>query len=119
MRLTRKEIGQLLKGAGKEWMAKDPFRESAIIAYYAIFSLPGLLVVIVALAGYFFGRDTVNNHLAGEITATLGAETAEQIQHMIVRTSELKNTLWATILGVAVIIFGATGLFTQFQKSLN
>ena len=44
-------------------MDKDPFRESAIIAYYAIFSLPGLFVVIITLAGIFFGREAVNEQI--------------------------------------------------------
>ncbi|MEI7981617.1 MAG: ribonuclease BN, partial [Bacteroidota bacterium] len=72
----------LVKIAFKGWWSKDPFRESAVIAYYSIFSLPGLLVVIVTFAGYFFGRDVVNKHIADQITAMLGAETAIQIQNM-------------------------------------
>ena len=53
----------LLKIAFKGWWSKDPFRESAVIAYYSILSLPGLLVVIVIFAGYFFGRDVVNKNI--------------------------------------------------------
>ncbi|HMK03167.1 MAG TPA: hypothetical protein VK489_03210, partial [Ferruginibacter sp.] len=70
MKIKFKETAQLLKTAFKEWKEKDPFRESAVIAYYAIFSLPGLLVVIISLAGYFFGREAVDTRLAAEITAT-------------------------------------------------
>jgi membrane protein len=101
------------------WYNKDPFRESAVIAYYSIFSLPGLLVVIITLAGYIFGRDAVNNNVARQITSTLGADTAEQIQNMIIKASVSNNSVWATIIGVVTIIIGATGVFAQFQKSLN
>src|SRR6185436_8676342 len=73
---------QLFYSALKKWKAKDPFKESAVIAYYAIFSLPGLFVVILALAGYFFGKEAVNGRLEAEITSTMGAETASQIQSM-------------------------------------
>ncbi len=100
-------------------MDKDPFRESAIIAYYSIFSLPGLLVVILSLAGYFFGNDAVNNHVAEQFETTMGADTAEQIQDMILKASEIKNSFWATIIGLVTIFIGATGVFAQFQKSLN
>lgn len=109
----------IFKTAYKEWMAKDPFHESAVIAYYAIFSLPGLLVVVVTLAGYLFGREAVNNHVTAQITATLGADTADQIQSMIIKASELKNTVLAAVIGIATILIGATGVFAEFQKSLN
>jgi len=119
MKVSFKNILTVAKTSFKKWIAKDPFRESAAIAYYAIFSLPGLLVVIVTIAGYFFGRDAVNDHLASQITNTLGADTAEQIQSMIVKASETQNSIWAAIIGVITIFIGATGVFAQFQKSLN
>jgi membrane protein len=119
IRLSFKNIFKIFKTAFKEWNSKDPFRESAVIAYYSIFSLPGLLVVIITLAGMVFGRDVVNDHVAAQIASTLGEETAEQIQKMIIRASETKKTIWATIIGVITILIGATGVFSQFQKSLN
>ena len=109
----------LLKIAFKRWWSKDPFRESAVIAYYSIFSLPGVLVVVVTFAGYFFGRDAVNKHIGDQITAMLGAETAIQIQNMIVQASRIQNSAWLTIFGLVIIIIGATGVFAQFQQSLN
>jgi len=108
-----------LKIAFVRWFDKDPFHESAVIAYYAIFSLPGLLVVIMTLAGYFFGNEAVNNKLAAQFTSTMGAQTALQIQDMIVQASKLKNSLLATIIGITTILVGATGVFAQFQRSLN
>jgi len=119
MQINFKKTGKLLKFAFKEWWAKDPFKESAVIAFYAIFSLPGLLIVIITIAGYFFGADTVNNHLASQISSTLGADTAKQVQDMVKFASESKNSIWATIIGVITILAGATGVFAQFQKSLN
>ncbi|MBK5286033.1 MAG: YihY/virulence factor BrkB family protein [Bacteroidia bacterium] len=119
MKISFKNIFTILKTAFKEWWEKDPFKESAVIAYYAIFSLPGLLVVIITLAGYFFGRDAVNGHVAAQITSTMGADTAEQIQNMIDKASETKNSVWATVIGLVTILVGATGVFAQFQKSLN
>lgn len=109
----------VLKIAFQAWWLKDPFRESAVIAYYSIFSLPGLLVVIVTLAGYFFGHDVVNKHISDQMTATLGAETAKQIQNMIVQASTTRHSIWLTAIGLSIIIIGATGVFAQFQQSLN
>lgn len=119
MKISLKNTFTLFKTAFKKWNEKDPFRESAIIAYYAIFSLPGLLVVIISLAGYFFGRDAINNHLSQQISGVMGADTAQQIEDMVAKASELKHSVLAAIIGVITIIMGATGVFIQFQKSLN
>lgn len=113
------KVLKVLKNAFKEWWVKDPFHESATIAYYAIFSLPGLLVVIMALAGYFFGHDAVNNQVAKQFNSTMGAETAKQIQDMIIQVSKLKNSVLATVFGLITILVGATGLFAEFQNALN
>ncbi|MFZ4520947.1 MAG: YihY/virulence factor BrkB family protein [Bacteroidales bacterium] len=114
-----KDIFLIVKTSFSEWWAHDPFRESAVIAYYAIFSLPGLLVVVMTLAGYFFGKDIVNKHVSDQINAMLGHDTALQIQNMIVVASETKSSIWAAIIGISSIVIGATGVFAQFQQSLN
>jgi len=119
MKIHVKDIGKLLKTAFKEWFSKDPFKESAVIAYYAIFSLPGLLVVIITIAGYVFGQEAVHNQVANQISGVFGDETSKQIQEMIAKASETKNSVIATILGIVTILVGATGVFAQFQKSLN
>jgi len=117
--LKFKETPQLLKVAFRQWWSKDPFKESAVIAYYAVFSLPGLLVVIVTIAGYFFGTEAVNTHLQAQISSTMGSDTAVQLQEMLDKGRESKKSVWAAIIGVITILAGATGVFAQFQKSLN
>jgi membrane protein len=78
-----------------------------------------LLVVIVSVAGYFFGQEAVNGQIATQITSTMGADTAQQIQDIIAKGTESKNSLWATIIGVITILVGATGVFVELQKALN
>jgi len=119
MRTHIQKVFTVLKNAFKSWFDKDPFRESSVIAYYAIFSLPGLLVVVMTLAGYFFGREAVNNQVAAQFTSTMGSETAKQIQDMIIQASRLRNSLLATIIGIITILVGATGVFAEFQFALN
>ena len=109
----------VIKTAFNSWWLKDPFKESAVIAYYAIFSLPGLLAVIISFAGYFFGQEAVNGQITNQITGVMGANTAQQIQDIIVKAMLSKNSIWATLIGVITILVGATGVFVQFQKSLN
>jgi membrane protein len=119
MKRKIKEIAQVFKDAFKEWNEKDPFRESAVTAYYAIFSLPGLLVLVSTLAGYAFGRDAVTGHLHSQISGAMGNDTADQVQEMMKRASSSTASIWATIIGIITILFGATGVFVQLQKSLN
>jgi len=73
----------------------------------------------MTLAGYFFGREAVNHQVAAQFTSTMGAETAKQIQDMIIQATKLKNTVLATIIGLVTILIGATGVFAEFQNALN
>ena len=114
-----KDLGALFKNTFNTWFDKDPFRESAVIAYYAIFSIPGLLVLIIAIAGYFFGQDVVNKNLFNQISETIGSETALQIQDVLTKSTAEKSTTWGSIIGILVLLVGATGVFVELQKSLN
>jgi len=103
----------------KAWSADNPFRLSAIVAYYAVLSMPGLLVIIINLVGFFWGVEIVQGQLTDEISSVLGTDAANSIQSMMVDTqNEDKNTI-ATILGIGTLIFGATGVFYHLQISLN
>ncbi|MEO5572719.1 MAG: YihY/virulence factor BrkB family protein [Bacteroidia bacterium] len=109
----------LFKTAFKKWWARDPVSESSIIAYNAIFSLPGLLVVVITIAGYFFGGDAVSGRLHSQVAQSMGTDTADQVQSMVAFANKSKDSIWATIMGIAVILVGATGVFVQLQKTLN
>ena len=114
-----KDLRQLLKISFKNWNDKDPFRQSAIIAYYAIFSIPGLLVLIIAIAGYFFGHDVVNQNLIAQISETIGSETALQIEELLIKSTTEKSTTWGSIVGITILLVGATGVFVELQTTLN
>lgn len=119
MKHKLKDILSILKTALKEWWDKDPFRQSAIIAYYAIFSIPGLLVLIIAVAGYFFGTDVVNKNLIDQISETIGSETALQIQEALLKSTTEKSSTWGSIVGLTILLVGATGVFVELQVTLN
>ena len=119
MKLKIKDLPQLLKTTYKEWDDKDPFRQSAVIAYYAIFSIPGLLVLIVSITGYFYGSDVASEHIVSQISSTMGTATAAQIKDMLTTVGNAHSTIGATILGISILLVGATGVFVELQKSLN
>lgn len=114
-----KNLATILKNTFKQWKSRDPFGQSAVIAYCAIFSLPGLLVLIITVAGYFFGHEAVSNHLRHQVSQAMGPQTAEQINNMVAKAYVNTGSLLAGILGVLTIIIGATGVFAQMQAKLN
>ncbi len=109
----------LLKETYKEWNEDDPFRHSAVIAYYAIFSLPALLIIVVKVAGLVLGKEAVQGQIEAQISGIIGHQAAEQVQTMIANSSQMGNSIIAIIIGVATLLFGATGVFYQLQQSLN
>lgn len=119
MRNTFKEIILLLKATFKDWSKRDPFRQSAVIAYYAIFSMPGLLVLIITIMGYFFNKDAVSQRILSEIANTLGADTSAEIKSMLANAGKTKATILGSIIGIATLLVGATGVFIALQKTLN
>jgi len=119
MQLQFKDLGKLFKSTFKSWNDKDPFRQSAVIAYYAIFSIPGLLVLIISITGYFFGKDAVNENIISQISSTMGADTATSIKEMLTKVSESKSSVVGSVVSISVLLVGATGVFVELQKSLN
>lgn len=118
-KISPKKIFSLFKTATKKWFDRDPFREGAIIAYNAIFALPGLLVVVISLAGYFFGAEAVSGQLHRQIAIALGNGAADSIQEMVIMSMRIRTSVLTTIIGIGTIIFGATAVFVELQKSLN
>lgn len=110
---------KILKQTFKRWSDREPFNNSVIIAYYTIFSLPGLLVIIINLAGVLFGPEAVTHRVSGQISGLVGQDTAKDIEAMILEGNKSKGTVLSTVLSIATLLFGATGVFYQMQQVLN
>lgn len=114
-----KSLFSILKSTYQEWNDDDPFRQSAVIAYYSIFSLPALLIIIIKVTGQIFGEEAVRGEISGQISSAVGPEAADQVQTMIANASQQGDSTIAIIIGLATLLFGATGVFVQLQRSLN
>ena len=114
-----KDVPALLIETYKKWMDSDPFKLSAIVAYYAILSLPALIVIILNIVGSIWGRDIVQGELLAEITQALGKETAESIRLMMVDRGDEETSFFTATIGVVVLLYGATGVFFQLQQALD
>ena len=114
-----KHVPSLLVATYKAWDKNNPFKLSAVIAYYAVLSLPALLVIIVNVVGSIWGPDVIQDILTSEFSAALGKDAADSVQSMITESNSEKRGAFATIMGVGTLLYGATGLFYQLQLALN
>jgi len=114
-----KELLSVFREAFLKWMEREPFRSSAVISFYTIFSLPGLLVIIINLAGYFYGEEAVTRRISDEVGNMIGRNTAQDIEAIIANASVHQDFTFASLVGIATLIFGATGVFYQLQQTLN
>lgn len=95
------------------------FRLGAALAYYTIFSLPALIIVIVGIVGFFFGEAAVRGEIYSNIVGTVGEDAATQIQKAVINIGPPDNSWWAALLGILVLVFIATGVFYALQDTLN
>lgn len=110
---------KLLKKTTFRWWARDPFRNSSVISYYTIFALPGLMVIIVNLLGYFFGTHRASEEILSQVSNTMGPRVAESLNTIINSTQDVDDLTLSSMAGLAALLFGATGVFIQMQVSLN
>lgn len=114
------DLFSLLRQTFKEWSDDKASRIAAAIAYYTVFSLAPVLVIIVAIAGFVLGEEAAQGQIVGQISGAVGEEAAGLIEGMIASAAAgTSGGTLATIISVGLLIFGATGLFAQIQDALN
>src|SRR5688572_29919160 len=109
-----KGILEVVKGTVKDFMEDKALRLAAALAYYAIFSIGPLLIVLVAVAGWIFGEEAARGEISGQITGFVGEESAKTIES-IMAAKKLGTSPITTALAVITLMFGATGVFGQLQ----
>lgn len=109
----------ILRQAFTEFMNDHALKFSASLSYYTIFSLGPVLLIIISLAGIFFGRDAVAGKIYGQIQGLVGSQAALQIQDIIGNIEESQLSRSGAILGLIILFVGATGVFTEMQDSIN
>lgn len=97
----------------------DAFTLGAALAYYTVFSFAPLLVVAIAVASYFMGEEAVTGRLYGELEGLLGPDAATTLQEIVSNAYQTGDSLWATVLSIATLIFTATTVFATLKTSLN
>lgn len=109
----------LLKNTVSAFLADNGFRLSASLSYYTIFSLGPVMVIIISLSGIFFGHDAVRGKIYGEIQNLVGSDAALQLQEIIKNVEYSQYETKGLILGIAMLLIGASSVFTEIQDSIN
>jgi membrane protein len=110
----------LLKHTALDFWNDDCPRMAAALSYYTVFSLPGLLILIVTIAGVVWDPQDVRGAIEGQMRSMAGANAASQIREMISHgESDQPANIFMKVVGVLALVFGATGAFIQLQTALN
>lgn len=119
MRIGIKDIGKIFWQAINDFLDNNVMRMSAALAYYTIFSLAPMLIVIISLCDVFYGHAAVEGEVYEQIRSFVGEQAAQQIQ-LVLRNATISHDItWASVIGVVSLILAATGVFTEIQYSIN
>jgi membrane protein len=102
-----------------EYIADNVLKYSASLAYYTTLSLAPMLIIIITVSGWLFGKEAMKGEIYGEIKGMVGSEAAIQIQSTIQNIHLNSNTPFATTVSLVILLIGATGIFGEIQDSLN
>jgi len=109
----------VVKGTFREWSEDKASRLAAALAYYTIFSIPPLLLIAIAIAGQVFGTEAAQAEVSNQIGTLVGPTAADAIEQILENASQPGGGLIATIVGIAALLFGASGVFGQLQEAMN
>lgn len=114
-----KKLYNIIKNAVIAFIDDNVISMCASLSFYTIFSLPPLLMIVIALLSILFGKEAIEGKLVHEIQALVGRPIAVQIQDIIRNLKLYNNNGIAAFIGSLVFLFGASGVFSEIQHSLN
>ena len=119
MKVTLKPWLTLSKSAVSSWLDDYAPSMGAALSYYTVFSLAPLLLIVVSVAGLVFGEEAVRGELFGQLQGLMGADAAQAVQGLLASASKPSHGVLGTVIGVAVLLFGATTVFGELQDDLD
>lgn len=114
-----RQVLHVLRCALREWMAHRAPSKGAALAYYSLFSLAPILVLVIAIAGFFYGTEAAQGQLINELRGLVGRQGAETIQTILAGARDREDGRWATIIASLLLFIGATSVFSELKDSLD
>ena len=114
-----RDLVGVLRCAATEWLAHRAASKGAALAFYTLFSLAPILVLVIAVAGLFYGHEAAQGQLIDELRGLVGTQGAETIQAILAGARNKEDGLFATIVAGVLLLIGATSVFAELKDSLD
>ena len=114
-----RQLFQVVKCAVDEWFRHRASSKGAALAFYTAFSIAPILVLVIAIAGFFWGAEAAQGQLLSELKGLLGAQGAEAIQLVLAGAQNKESGIWATLIATVLLLVGATTVFAELKDSLD
>lgn len=118
-RIDLKQIWGLIKAAASSWVDDYAPSMGAALAYYTLFSIAPLLLIVISIAGMVFGEEAARGEIFGQLNSFMGSEAAAAIQGLLESVNKPAKGTFATIAGVALVLIGATTVFAELQDAMD
>jgi len=109
----------MTRAAAESWIDDQAASMGAALAYYTFFSMAPLLLIVISVAGLLLGREAAQGHLMEELSGMLGPQAAASIQALVASASKPAESWWGTLVGLGVMLVGATTVFAELQNALD
>lgn len=119
MQISVKGLWPVARDAARKWGEDRATTLSAGLSYYTIFSIAPLLLIVISIAGLVFGQQAVQGRLVGQLSGTIGHQSAQLLQTMLAHAQSKSGGIIATLIGLVTLIAGATGVLIELQTDLN
>lgn len=114
-----REYAEVAVATVTEWIDDRASSKGAALAFYTLFSIAPILVLAIALAGYFFGAEAAEGELVTQLRGLIGQNGAEAVQAMIAAAQDKESGLLSTLVATVLLIIGATTVFAELKISLD
>jgi membrane protein len=114
-----KATAELFKAAASNWIKDYAQSMGAALAFYTIFSIAPLLLIVIAIAGFFFGQEAAHGEIFGQLHGMLGTTGALAVQGLLESAGQRGESVSAAVVGVLVLFIGATSVFAELQDALD
>src|SRR5439155_4971063 len=112
-------IWRMLKDTVMAFIEDEALSKGAAIAFYTVTSIAPVLLIVIAIAGLAFGHDAAQIAITAQLSGLMGQQTAEVLQTAVASASGKSSGIWATIIGIIMLIVTASGVFGEMQSALN
>jgi membrane protein len=114
-----REAWELIRDSILDWNNDNATMLGAALSFFTIFSLAPLLLIAIAIAGLAFGERAARGEIVGQIQNLIGQQSAGLVQEMLVHINKPQANILAAVLGLAILLLGASGVFLQLQSAMN